>query len=143
MLAAYLPLEAVYKFHEVAESWILRRYAPGVNLADGAERTRPALFSETVVQVFRDRRTASTANRDVGQQAPQTCVVYTRSRLFTTQDSEAGGGVQSCDVLFDASPTSKTPGAAWQATSSGDWDEALGYAVTLTRAGSRGTSPWA
>ena len=139
-LAAYLPLETVYAFHEVAETWILRRYMVGVNLAAGAERTRPADFSETPVAIFRDRSTSGTANRDAGQDNPQTCVVYTRARLFTTNDATTGD--QSADVLFDANPQSKTPGAAWQATSSGDWDEARGYAVTLTRCGQRGQAPW-
>ena len=40
MLTAYLPLEAVYKFHEQAERWILRRYLPATAEADGAERTQ-------------------------------------------------------------------------------------------------------
>lgn len=136
-LAAYLPLQAVYAFHESAETWILRRYDSGAELGDGAERTRPA-WSETPIAIFRDRTASGTRNGDPGQAAPQTCTVYTRTRLLTTQDV----GVQACDVLFDANPSSKTPGAAWQATASGDWDEALGYAVTLTRAGVRGAAPW-
>lgn len=139
-LAAYLPLQTVYAFHEAAETWILRRFAPQVEIADGAARVRGA-WDESSVPVFRDRSTSGTSNADGGQVAPQTCVVYTRVRLYTTQD--AAGAVQPADVLFDANPTSKTPGAAWQATSTGDWDEALGYAVTLTRAGTRGEAPWA
>lgn len=137
MLTAYLPLEAVYAFHETAETWILRRYSPDVVAADGAERARGP-WAETTILVFRDRRTSGSVNRDAGQAAPQTCTVYTRTRLFTTQDV----GPQSCDVLFDVNPASKTPGAAWMATSSGDWDEALGYAVVLTRSGARGMHPW-
>lgn len=137
-LTAYLPLQAVYAFHEPAETWILRRYAPEVESAGGAERTRGA-WAEQPIAVFRDRRTASTVTRDPGAQAPQTCTVYTRTRLYTTQDA---AGPQPADVLFDANPSSKTPGAAWQATSTGDWDEALGYAVTLTRCGQRGVAPW-
>lgn len=140
-LAAYLPIEIVYKFHEVAETWILRRYAPGVNAATGAERTRPPLFSEAPIAIFRDRSTSGTQQGDAGQGASKTCVVYTRTRLYTTD--EDAGGEQAADVLFDANPASKSPGAAWQATSTGDWDEARGYAVTLTRAGMRGRPPWA
>lgn len=139
-LAAYAPLEAVYKFHEVAETWILRRYLPGVALADGAERIRPA-FAEMSIAIFRDRSTSGTNQGDAGQGAPKTCVIYTRTRLFTT-DGDVGAE-QAADVLFDANPASKSPGAAWQATSSGDWDEARGYAVTLTQAGRRGLPPWA
>lgn len=136
-LSAYLPLETVYAFHETAETWILRRYAPSVVAADGAERARGP-WGESMVQVFRDRSTSGTSQRDAGMTAPQTCTIYTRTRLLTTQDV----GPQACDVLFDANPASKTPGAAWMATSSGDWDEALGFAVVLTRAGSRGMPPW-
>lgn len=139
-LAAYAPLVAVYQFHEVAETWILRRYLQGVVLAEGAERIRPA-FSEMPIAIFRDRSTSGTNQGDAGQGAPKTCVVYTRTRLLTT-DGDAGAE-QAADVLFDANPLSKSPGAAWQATSSGDWDEARGYAVTLTQAGKRGLPPWA
>lgn len=129
-LAAYLPLELVYAFHETAETWIWRRYAAGVVIGPGAERLRGP-FVENPIAVFRDRSTKGTTQRDAGQAAPQTCVVYTRVRLYTTQD--AATGLQPCDVLFDPSDLS-----AWQATASGDWDEARGFAVTMTRSGSRG-----
>lgn len=133
MLAAYLPLEAVYAFHEAAERWVLRRYLPGVAEASGAERVRP-MWSESIIAVFPDRRTKTTGATDAGQTSPQACTIYTRSRLVTTDT--AADPVQGCDVLFDPK------GRAWQATRSGDWDEAKGFAVTLTRRGGRGLPPW-
>lgn len=133
-LSAYLPLETVYAFHESAETWIWRRYPGAVEEAPGAERVRGAPV-ENPIALFRDRRTKSTLQRDAGQTAPQTCTVYTRVRLYTTQDST--DATQPADVLFNPAD-----GSAWQATSSGDWDEARGYAVTLTRAGVRGQAPW-
>ena len=133
MLTAYLPLEAVYKFHEQAERWLLRRYLPDVAEADGAERTRPG-WSESIVDVFPDRSGKADRVTDAGQTSPARCTVYTRTRLLVT-DSIASP-VQSCDVLFDPR------GAAWQATASGDWDEAKGFAVTLTKRGARGMPPW-
>lgn len=136
MFSAYLPLEMVYAFHEVAETWILRRYPASTEIADGAERTRPAGYVESLVSIFRDRSTKGTTQGDPGQRAPQTCTVYTRTRLLTTQVGQPGGP-QPCDVLFDPAD-----GSAWQATSSGDWDEARGFAVVLTRCGSRGVPPW-
>jgi hypothetical protein len=132
-LTAYQPLAGVYAFHEQAERWILRRYLPGVAEADGAERTRPA-WSESIVNVFPDRTAKTTAVTSAGQTSPATCTIYTRTAITTT-DSD-GPSVQSCDVLFDHK------GRAWQATKSGDWDEAKGYAVTLTQRGARGTAPW-
>ena len=129
-LAAYLPLELVYAFHEPAETWIWRRYAGGVVEGPAGERVRPT-FSENPIAIFRDRTAKGTQQKDAGQAAPQTCTVYTRTRLYTTQD--AAQSVQACDVLFDPSD-----GSAWQATASGDWDEARGYAVTMTRSGTRG-----
>lgn len=137
-LSAYLPLEAVYKFHEVAETWKLRRYAAAVGLAAGAERVRPA-FAESAIHLFRDRTAQTTRQTDGGQDAPQTCTVYTRTRLYTTEDDP----LRPCDVLFDAQPQSATFGSAWQATRRGDWDEARGFAVVLTRAGKMGEAPWA
>lgn len=134
-LTAYFPLEHVYAFHEAAETWILRRFPPAVEVADGAERVRSAPWSESPIALFRDRSTKSTAQRDAGQTAPQTCTVYTRTRLRTTED--ATDATHDADVLFDPVTLS-----AWQVTSSGDWDEARGYAVTLTRCGVRGQSPW-
>lgn len=129
-LVAYLPLQQVYAFHEVAETWIWRRYAATVGEGPGAERTRGD-FVEAPIAIFRDRSTKGTSQRDAGQAAPQTCTVYTRTRLYTTQN--AGTAPQPSDVLFDPAD-----GSAWQATSSGDWDEARGFAVTLTRSGLRG-----
>lgn len=134
-LAAYLPLELVYAYHEPAETWIWRRYAGDVAEAPGGERVRGD-FAENPIAIFRDRSGKGTTQRDAGQAAPQTCVVYTRTKLFTTRD--VAGSPQPADVLFDPTDLS-----AWQATSSGDWDEARGYAVTMTRAGVRGQAPWA
>lgn len=131
-LAAYLPLEQVYAFHEVAETWILRRYSASILNVDG-ERVRDT-FAESPVPIFRDRRTKSTTNNDAGQNDPRTCTAYTRTRLVTTDEADS----QPADVLFDP----KT-GDAWQATSAGDWDESLGFAVTLTHCGRRGQAPWA
>lgn len=133
-LSAYLPLEQVYTFHESAETWIWRRYAPTVEQAAGAERTRGQPF-ENPIALFRDRSGKSSTQTDAGQRGPATCIVYTRTKLLTTQDADPQ--VQPADVLFNPADLS-----AWQATASGDWDEALGYAVTLTRAGSRGMPPW-
>lgn len=129
-LAAYLPIEMVYAFHESAETWIWRRYTGGVVEGPGGERVRPP-WVDNPIAIFRDRTAKGMQQKDAGQAAPQTCTVYTRTRLFTTQD--AAQGVQACDVLFDPSD-----GSAWQATASGDWDEARGYAVTMTRSGTRG-----
>ena len=134
MLTAYRPLEAVYKFHEQAERWILRRYLPDVAEADGAERTRPP-WSESIIAIFPDRSSRTTRPTDAGQTSPATCIVYTRTRLLTTDSIAAP--VQSCDVLFDPRQ------GAWQATACGDWDEARGFAVTLTKRGTRGSPPWA
>lgn len=134
-LTAYLPLEQVYTFHESAETWIWRRYPGAVEEADGAERVR-GTPTENLIAVFRDRTSKATAPRDAGQTAPQTCTVYTRTRLYTTQDST--DATHPADVLFNPTDLS-----AWQATASGEWDEARGYAVTLTLCGVRGQAPWA
>ena len=136
MLAAYLPLELVYAFHEVAETWILRRYAPATAIADGAERTRTTYVASPIA-LFRDRSTKGTSQGDGGQRAPQTCTVYTRTPLRTTQETNAAGA-QPADVLINPGDAS-----VWQATTSGAWDEARGYAVVLTRCGSIGVPPWA
>lgn len=133
-LAAYLPLEQVYAFHEAAETWIWRRYVQAVDEAAGAERTRGA-WVENPIAIFRDRSGKGTAQADAGQRTSATCVVYTRTRLVTTDDRP--DDPQAADVLFNPADLS-----AWQATSSGDWDEARGYAMTLTRAGVRGRQPW-
>lgn len=137
MLAAYLPLEMVYAFHETAETWILQRTPAAVAIADGAERTRAVPPSSTPIAVFRDRSSKSTVNADSGQQGPATQTVYTRTRLVTTDDQRAGGS-QPSDVLINPAD-----GSMWQAVGSGDWDEAKGYAVTIQRCGSVGTRPWA
>lgn len=134
-LAAYLPLEQVYAFHEAAETWIWRRYDQQVDEAAGAERTRAA-WAEAPIAIFRDRSGKGTRQTDAGQRTAATCVVYTRTRLVTTDDR--ADDPLSADVLFNPADLS-----AWQATSSGDWDEARGYAVTLTRVGVRGRQPWA
>ena len=131
-LFAYLPLEQVYAFHEAAESWILRRYDPEVQEAPGAERVRGA-FRESVVDLFVDRSNKGDAQLVQGQTAPQTCTVYLRTRVLTTDTSVP----QPADILFDPQ------GRAWQALSSGEWDEARGFATILQRAGSRGAlAPW-
>jgi hypothetical protein len=130
-LAAYLPLENVYAFHETAENWILRRYVPAVTSAAGAERRRAA-WGESVVAVFPERQPRRTLQVDGGQQAPEQRTVYLRTRLRLTDTTST----QPTDVLFDPN------GCAWQATEDGRWDEARGYAVTLTRAGRRGMPPW-
>lgn len=131
-LTAYLPLEAVYQFHETADSWILRRYDPMVEEADGAERTR-STFQESIVDVFIDRSNKGDQQLVQGQTAPQTCTIYLRTRVLTTDTSVP----QPADVLFEPST-----GRAWQALSTGEWDEARGFAVILKRAGMRGQSPW-
>lgn len=131
MLNAYHPLEAVYKFHEAAETWILRRYTAQVGARPGAERVRVA-WAESPVAVFPERQPRRTEQLDAGQTAPERRTIYLRTRLRLT-DTSTG---QPTDVLFDPD------GAAWQATEDGRWDEAKGYAVTLTRAGQRGLPPW-
>lgn len=130
-LTAYLPLETVYQFHEVAESWILRRYPPQVQEAPGAERVRGTPV-ETVVDLFVDRSNKGEQQLAQGQTAPQTCTVYLRTRLLTTDQTNP----QPNDVLFDPQ------GRAWIAISCGDWDEARGFAVVLRRSGFRGQAPW-
>lgn len=126
-LNAYLPLEFVYQFHETAENWILRRYAAQVTQSDGAERTRPT-WQELVVPVFPDRTRKQDQQQPQGQVGPQTCTVYLRTRLLTTDPSTP----QPADVLFDPL------GRAWQAAESGEWDEARGFATVLQRVGKRG-----
>jgi hypothetical protein len=133
-LTAYLPLENVYAFHEPAETWILRRYAAGTVVAAGMERVRPAYVDQPIA-LFRDRTGRSTGTTPGGNTAPSTCVVYTRTRLRTTEDAQAAQ--QAADVLTD--PQTRLQ---WQATASGDWDEARGFAVTLTKIGAVGGPPW-
>lgn len=130
-LTAYLPLEAVYKFHEPAETWILRRYNPQVQAVTGAERCRVA-FAESAVAVFPERDPDSTQNNDGGQTMTERRTIYTRTRINATDTTVP----QPSDVLFDPQ------GAAWQTFADGRWDEARGYAVALTRAGRRGQAPW-
>ena len=130
-LTAYSPLAQVYAFHETAERWILRRYTATVEEHAGAERTRGP-WSESIVDVFPDRSSKSTTQEDAGQQGPATCTVYLRTRLLTTDVAS----VQPADVLFD--PQAR----AWQASMTGAWDEAKGFAVTLVRNGVRGGPPW-
>lgn len=131
-LTAYHPLAAVYKLHETAERWILRRYPPGTAESPGAERVRLTPPGESFVNVFPERRPQQTVQQDAGQAAPEQRTIYLRTRIRTT-DTSTG---QPTDVLFDPE------GKAWQATQEGRWDEARGYAVVLTRAGMRGQAPW-
>lgn len=136
-LAAYLPLEAVYAFHEGAETWILRRYAASVEVTDGAERARSPVFAAMPIAIFRDRSNKNTANVTGGQQGPAIHTIYTRTPLLTTDDQRAGGP-QPADVLINPAD-----GSMWTAIGSGDWDEARGYAVRVQRCGSVTTGPWA
>ena len=137
MLAAYLPLETVYQFHETAETWILRRYAPTVQVGAGAERTRPATYTATPIQLFRDRSSKSTVQAVQGQRGPDTHTVYTRTKLLVTDDQRATGA-QPADVLINPAD-----GQVWQVIASADWEEARGYQVEIERCGSLGTPPWA
>lgn len=132
-LFAYRPLEAVYAFHEKAERWILRRYLPGAEVGPGANRGRRG-FGETVVDAFPERQPRRTQQTDAGQTAPERRTIYLRTRIRITDTS--GDLALASDVLFDPE------GAAWIAAEDGRWDEALGYAVVLTRAGMRGGPPW-
>lgn len=131
-LTAYFPLENVYQFHESAERWILRRYFVGVGQASGAERTRPP-WVERPIDVFPDRSTKRTENLELGQTGVQQITVYLRTRILVTDTSKPE---QSGDVLFDPQ------GRAWQALSTGEWDEAKGYAAVIQRCGRRGEKPW-
>ena len=133
-LSAYLPLESVYAFHEPAETWVLRRYAATTDIAPGAERTTAA-YADSLIRLFRDRTAQRTGNADAGQTGPATCTVYTRTRLVTTLDALVSP--QPADVLTDPQT-----GWQWQATAMGAWDEARGFAVTLTRCGAVGSPPW-
>jgi hypothetical protein len=133
-LTAYLPLEQVYAFHEAAETWVLRRYAAGTVIAAGMERVRPGYVDQPIA-LFHNRTGRSTGTSPGGNTAPSTCVVYTRTRLRTTEDAQAAQ--QAADVLTD--PQTRLQ---WQATASGDWDEARGFAVTLTKIGAVGGPPW-
>lgn len=130
-LFAYLPLEGVYKFHEAAENWILRRYLPAVEEEDGAEITRP-LYQESVIPLFVDRSTKRTDNLERGQAAPQQQTIYCRTRLLVTETASP----QPADVLYD--PAQR----AWQVLSTGEWDEARGYTAVVQRAGNRGQKPF-
>lgn len=131
MLTAYNPLAAVYDFHAAAENWILRVYTPQVAVVEGAERRRVA-FAESVVAIFPHRAPSSMQQTPAGQDEPERCTVYTRTPLPQTDTTNP----QPSAVLFDPR------GGAWQVTSDGRWDEALGYSATLTRAGRRGQAPW-
>jgi hypothetical protein len=133
-LTAYLPLEAVYAFHEPAEQWILWRYAPDAAVAAGAERVRTT-YAASIISLFRDRTSKRTGLADGGANAPATCTAYTRTKLLTTQDAQVTR--QPADVLTDPQT-----GWQWNATASGDWDEARGFAVTLTRCGTIGGPPY-
>lgn len=134
-LTAYAPLEQVYAFHEAAETWVLRRYAAGTAVAAGMERVRPAYVDQPIA-LFRDRTGRSTGTSPGGNTGPATCVVYTRTKIRTTEDAQTAQ--QAADVLTD--PQTRLQ---WQATASGDWDEARGFAVTLTKIGAVGGPPWA
>lgn len=130
-LTAYNPLEAVYKFHEPAERWILRRYLAQVVAQPGAERRRGA-WAESVVDVFPERRPEATQQVDGGQEQAQRMTIYLRTRLRMTDTAST----QPSDVLFDPE------GNAWQVVEDGRWDEARGYAPVVQRAGRRGMRPW-
>ena len=130
-LLAYNPLEAVYAFHEVAEKWILRRYAQQVVAQPGAERRR-GVFAESFVDVFPERSPERTLQTDAGQQEAERRTVYTRTKLRMTDRTSD----QPTDVLFDPE------GGAWQVVEDGRWDEARGYAAVVQRAGRRGQRPW-
>lgn len=130
-LAAYHPLAAVYAFHEAAEKWILRRYLPQVVGQPGAERRRGG-WSETVVDVFPERRPESTLQVEAGQQAGQRMTIYLRTQLRMTDTTDP----QPSDVLF------APDGTAWQVVEDGRWDESKGYAPVVQRAGRRGQRPW-
>lgn len=132
-LTAYFQLEQVYAFHEQAEWWVLRRYAPGVDVTAAGERIRPA-FVEVPVKVFRDPRSRTATNGDPGQADAHDCTVYLRTRLRTV-DRDAGP--QQTDVLFNAQ------GEAWQAVRVDDWTDAKGCCTRLVRFGVRSQAPWA
>lgn len=132
-LTAYLPLAQVYDFHATAERWILRRYAPQVTAQAGAERRRGE-WAESVIDVFPDRSGRKSTQTDGGQANPDVRTIYTRTPIRLTDTPP--NNVQPSDVLFDPH------GGAWQASNAGEWQEALGYAVVLTRAGVRGRAPW-
>lgn len=130
-LFAYNPLAQVYNFHQAAERWILRRYTSQVVAQPGAERRRGG-FQERFVDVFPERRPERTAQTDGGQANLERLTVYSRTRFRMTDRTD----VQPTDVLF--SPD----GSAWQVVEDGRWDEALGYAAVVERAGRRGQRPW-
>lgn len=131
-LNAYKPLEGVYKFHESAERWKLRRYQAAVAAAPGAERVRDK-FAERFVDVFPDRRWRGEKQGDGGQRTEQTCRIYLRTRILPSDDDVT----QPADVLFDPQ------GRAWSAPTVGAWDEANGLEVKLVRCGSLGSPPFA
>lgn len=131
-LTAYHPLEQVYKFHEPAERWMLRRYLAQVIATTGAERRR-AGFGEQWIDVFPHREPERTTLADPGQQTVERRTIYTRTRVRMTDRTSD----QPSDVLFDPE------GNAWQAVEDGRWDEARGFAVVVERAGKRGVRPWA
>lgn len=131
-LTVYHPLEAVYAFHEKAETWILRRYPAAVVEAPGAERVRSPAWGETPVAVFPERQPRRERQTDAGQSAPETRTIYLRTQVRLTDTTTN----QPTDVLF------APDGTAWQSYEDGRWDEARGYAVRLTRSGRRGMRPW-
>lgn len=130
-LTAYHPLAAVYDFHATSENWVLRVYTPQVQVVDGAERRRVA-WAESIVAIFPVRDPDRTEQGPGGQQNIEMRTVYTRTLLPMTDTTTP----EPSAVLFDPA------GIAWQVASDGRWDEALGYAATLTRAGRRGQAPW-
>lgn len=130
-LNAYLPLEQVYLFHESAETWILRRFTPQVGQAAGAERTR-SNWAEKPIKVFPDRTAKDENLRLQGQMGPKRATIYLRTRLLTTDTAKP----QPADVVYDPL------GGAWQAVSSGEWDEARGFAIVVQWVGRRGDGNW-
>lgn len=132
-LTAYFPLEQVYKFHQQAEWWVLRRYASATTVTPSGERLRPA-YVEQAVEVFRDPRGKGVQQADAGQAEADSCTVYMTVRIHTVDHT---AGPQQTDVLF------ASDGTAWQATNLADWTDAKGCVTTLTRSGRRDTAPWA
>lgn len=140
-LTAYFPLGQVYAFHQVAEAWLLRRYAQTVTVdADGEPRV--PTWVEVPVQVFRDPRAQRALADDKGQTSAERCTVYAQTKMRITNAADPAIPTAS-DVLFDVAGVTGEIGSAWVAVEVKGWRDALGWETVLQRQGQRGSPPWA
>lgn len=139
-LTAYNPLEAVYSFHEKAETWMVRRYSQTITVDEYGEPKRP-VYAETTVPLFRDGRTQRAKKEDTGTTSGERCTVYLRHKLRVV-DAAAPDTPSFSDVLFDVQGFTGEPGSAWVVVETKGWHLAKGFEHVLMRQGQRGSPPW-